>query len=593
MREWSSLPEALEAAALGSGAVIFRDGAGNERALTYPQVLQRAQAVAGSLKARGVGHGDRVALLIPEPEPFLLTFLGASVAGMVPVPIYPPHDLRRLSSYLEHTKRIVRVAQPRVVVTTSAIRRLLGTLHAELPELRAILVVDELDGPAESLVARPKMDAPAFIQFTSGSTSTPRGVVLSHANLAANVRALGGPSGIGVGQGDIGVSWLPLFHDMGLIGMALASIYHGVTTVIMPPMVFLRRPAEWLRAISDHRGTISFAPNFAYAYCVRRVSDKALEGVDLSSWRVAGCGAEPIHAATLRAFAARFAKYGFRETALLPCYGMAEHTLAVTFPRPGSPLGVDTVIAGELAERGVAVPCSGDRPDAQSFVCCGRAFPEHEVRIVDEAGQAVPERVVGEIVLSGPSVMHGYVEDAARPSAVPRDGWLHSGDLGYLVDSMLYVCGRKKDMIVLAGRNHYPQDIEWAVSEIEGVRRGGVVAFGCDGFQSIRARIVIVAETKGSVDPTVLRHKLRQVIMASLGLRVDEVVLVPAGTLPKTSSGKLQRARAKARFEAGTLVRQRDSRLGLLRRLMASQWSYLKTAVRARVHRRGGVPSPM
>jgi fatty-acyl-CoA synthase len=591
MRHWSSLPEALERAAQGDGAFTFREGPGKERTRTYGQILRRARSVAGALAERGVGPGDRVAILVPEPEPFLLAFLGASVGGMVPVPIYPPQDLRRLTAYLEHTTRILRVAEPRAVITTAAIRRLLGTLNVALPGLRGIYVVDELDGPARP-VDHPKLSDPVFIQFTSGSTSMPRGVVLSHANLAANVEALGGPHGIGVGSGDVGVSWLPLFHDMGLIGMALASIVHGVSTVILPPMVFLRRPVEWLRAISEHRGTISFAPNFAYAYCTRRVRDEQLGGVDLSSWRVAGCGAEPVHAATLRAFAARFASHGFRETALLPCYGMAEHTLAVTFPRPGAALAVDTVRGAELAERGVAVPCEPGRLGAKSFVSCGRAFPEHELRIVDDAGRPVSERVVGEILLSGPSVMSGYAGDAERSREALRGGWLYTGDLGYLVGSALHVCGRKKDLIILGGRNHYPQDLEWVASEVEGVRRGSVVAFGDDGFQSARERVVLLAETKGSEDPVGLQRRIRQAVMSSLGLRVDEVVLVPAGTLPKTSSGKLQRARAKARYEAGTLIRQRDSRLALFRRLLVSQWSYLRVALRGlRERRRGGAAS--
>jgi fatty-acyl-CoA synthase len=587
-----TLPEALEAAATRGGGFTFREERGRERVRPYAEVLSASLTIAGALRDRGLSRGDRVAIIVPDPEPFLLSFLGTSVGGFVPVPLYPPLEIRKLTAYLEHARRIFAAAAPALVITTPAIRRLLGTLRASVPSLRAIVAVEELEGPALAGIERPSLDDPCFVQFTSGSTSAPKGVVLTHGNLGANIDAFGGPDGIAATREDVGVSWLPLFHDMGLIGMAIGSIFHEVSTVVMPPLLFLRRPSEWLRAISEHEGSISFAPNFAYAYCVRRVRDHDLEGVDLSSWRIAGCGAEPIQSSTLRAFAERFAAHGFRETAFLPCYGMAEHTLAVTFPKPGARLAVDTVHGPALAERGEAVPCDAARAGAMSFVCCGKPFPKHDIRIVDASGRALGDRLVGEIVARGPSVMRGYEAQPKLTADALEDGWLHTGDLGYSVDGSLFVCGRKKDMIVVAGKNYYPQDLEWAVSDVDGVRRGSVIAFGTSPFAGTREEVVVVAETKATATEEELTRRIRQAVLAAVGLRVDEVVVVPAGTLPKTSSGKPQRARTKARYEEGTLLRRPDGRVTLLSRLVASQWGYLKVALRQRMARgRGASPA--
>jgi fatty-acyl-CoA synthase len=579
-----TLPEALESAARTGGGLTYREEHGKERFQPYAEVLVAALRIAGSLAERGLRRGDRVALILPHPESFLSTFLGVSAGGYVPVPLYPPADLRKLDAYLPHTRHILTAAAAKAVITTAPIRRLLGTVRAETPGLRGIFLDEDLDGPARSGIERVSLSDTVLLQFTSGSTSTPKGVVLTHENLDANVSALGGPQGIAATSADIGVSWLPLFHDMGLIGMALGSVYFGVSTTLMSPMVFLRRPASWLQAISERRGTISFAPNFAYSFCTRRVKDAELEGLDLSSWRVAGCGAEPIHPAVLEAFTRRFAAAGFRETAWLPCYGMAEHTLAVTFPERGTPLRVDTVDAFDLALRNVAVPVSRSSERAISFVCCGRPFPQHAVRVVDEEDRPVEGRTVGEIVLAGPSVMKGYEGLPELTQEALRGGFLHTGDLGYLVDGELYVCGRKKDMIIVNGRNYYPQDVEWAVGDLPGLRRGSVVAFGTNAFRG-GERLVVVVEAKAAVVVEEVSREIRRRVLTRVGLRVHEVVVAPPGTISKTSSGKPQRFRTKAKYEDGSLLEEAGRGGGLLGHLVTSQWGHLRAAFREHILR--------
>jgi fatty-acyl-CoA synthase len=326
-------------------------------------------------------------------------------------------------------------------------------------------------------------------------------------------------------------------------------LYTGRTCVLLPPESFVRRPAEWLRAITRHRATVSFAPNFAYDLCVRRVKD--LSGLDLSSWRVAGCGAEPIHPPTLAAFAEKFGPVGFRDTSFLPCYGLAEHVLAATFPPRGRRPRIEVVSADALTAERVAVPHDGQGPPV-SLVSCGSPLPGHRLQIVGEDGRSVKERHVGEILLAGPSVMLGYYKQDALTAQTIRDGWLRTGDLGYLSGGELFVCGRAKDIIIVNGRKYHPQDLEWAVDALAGVRRGRVVAFGATDFGQAD-RVVIVVEPSGTVSSEVLVETIRREIRDLFGLYVADVAVVRSGTVARTTSGKVQRAATKARYESGEL----------------------------------------
>ena len=543
-----TLPEALAQGARADAGYCFGSGDG-ERRRSYAELQQASLRTAGALRAAGLRRGDLVGLVLPDAEQFLTTLFGASIAGITPASIYPPSTTSDLPRYLELTVSILRASRARAVVTSRALAPWFEDARRLCPELSFVLSAESFDGPALEPDRLPALGDIAFVQFTSGSTSSPKGVALTHANVSANIDAFLGPSAVAASAGDLGVSWLPLNHDMGLVGMALGALYTKRTCVLLPPETFVRRPVEWLRAITRHRATVSFAPNFAYDLCVRRVKD--LTGLDLSSWRVAGCGAEPIHPPTLAAFAEKFGPAGFRDTSFLPCYGLAEHVLAATFPPRGRRPRTEIVSADELTGERVAVPHDGTGTSL-ALVSCGSALPGHRLQIVGEDGRAVDERHVGEILLAGPSVMLGYYGQDALTAQTIRDGWLHTGDLGYLSGGELFVCGRAKDLIIVNGRKYHPQDLEWAVDALGGVRRGRVVAFGATE-RGHADRVVIVVEPSGTVPADVLTVTIRREISDLFGLYVDDVALVRSGTVGRTTSGKVQRAATKARYEQGGL----------------------------------------
>jgi len=469
-----TLPDALADAARGAAGYCFVSG-DVETWRSYAEMHERALGVACRLLEAGLRRGDLVAIAVADAEGFLTALFGASIAGLIPASIYPPAAPDDPARDMALTVGILQASVARGVITSSALVPSFDAVRSECPSLEVVLSRDELDGPPADPPARPSAGDIAFVQFTSGSTSAPKGVTLSHANVSANVGAFSGPSGVGTRDGDVAVSWLPLNHDMGLVGMALGAMYSTCPCVLLQPHAFVRRPAEWLRAITRHRGTISFAPNFAFDLCVRRVKD--VGDLDLSSWRIAGCGAEPVYPPTLAAFAEKFGPAGFRETSYLPCYGLAEHVLAATFPPRGRRPRIDTVAAMDLTDRRVATQHQGDGASV-SLVSCGSPLPGHQLRIVSDDGRSLEERRVGEIVLAGPSVMLSYYRQDDLTAQAVRDGWLHTGDLGYLSGGELFVCGRTKDLIIVHGRKYHPQDLEWAVEGLAGMRRGRVVAFG-------------------------------------------------------------------------------------------------------------------
>jgi fatty-acyl-CoA synthase len=417
-------------------------------------------------------------------------------------------------------------------------------------------------------------DDVAFLQFTSGSTSRPKGVVVTHGNLAANASAFM-LEGISADPAfDKGVSWLPLFHDMGLIGFVVGPIFTNIPCVFLPTASFVRAPRLWLDKIHEHRGTITYAPNFAYALVAKRLKDKDVDGLDLSTLRVAGCGAEPIQAKALRDFAARLAPAKFDPRAFVPSYGMAEATLAITFVPYWDGLRTDAVDARELT-RGHAVPPAGLAEPPIELVDCGVPFAGHEIAIVDDAGRRVAPRTVGQIVFRGPSMSRGYFEEpkltaeAFKPLAgEPDDGrgsWLHTGDLGYLVDGHLFVCGRVKDVIIIRGRNYYPSDIEWAISALPNVRRGNVVAFGVFADSQGRVTADVLGEEQlvvccegAAADAEAIRTSASACVAAQFGLTPHEIVVAPLASLPRTSSGKPQRSKTREMYLAGTLARARS-----------------------------------
>lgn len=520
-----------------------------ERYYGYDELEQEAKRRAAHLAAQGTRKGDRIALVIGEPHEFVLTFLGAAVAGAVPVPIFPRASFKKVDAYVDVLRHIISSSGAKRVFCQESNRELVEKVALEGVELANVETAFEGQAPAfEAPTITP--DDLCFLQFTSGSTSKPKGVMVTHANLVANAQAFLGPAGLDRKDDDKGVSWLPLFHDMGLIGFVLGTLICDIPVVLLPTETFARSPMIWLQTIHKHRGTITFAPNFAFQLVAKRAKERDLRELDLSGVRVAGCGAEPIRAQTLVEFAEKFAPTGFPKTALLPSYGMAEATLAITFHPLGTELVIDRVDADALAT-GEARPATSDSAKVMELVGNGKGFPEHEVAIVDETATPLPERRVGEVVTRGPSVTAGYFENQEATAGSWKNGWLHTGDLGYFADGHLFICGRAKDLIIIRGANYYPQDIEWSVGEMEGVRRGNVFAFSVmrDGSEEL-----VVAAECVSGDAARLQDEIATAVTSEFGLKPAEVVMVPVGTLPKTSSGKAQRSKTKSLYESGELA---------------------------------------
>ena len=570
----------------------------SEASFSYTALERASARYGGAMQALGLTKGDRVALILPAAEDFILCFFGAMRAGIIPVPIYPPLGLGQLQGYLDNTRHIVAKSGARALITTAQIKRLLGTVQSAAPSLEQVVAVE---GIRESMeVLKPVSltgDDIAFLQFTSGSTSRPKGVSLTHANLMANVRCIT-YEGLKMSDDDVGVSWLPLFHDMGLIGFVLSPIVNRTPVVFLPPLLFLKRPVAWLQAMTRHKGTISFGPNFAYALCVKRIRERDLEGIDLSAWRVAGCGAEPIRPETLETFSETFAKVGFRKEAMLPSYGMAESSLAISFTELFEGLKTLSVDAESLWGENVAKIVPENDPGSVRLVSCGPKFDGHDIGVFapDDAESKSPlaEDRVGELRLKGPSVMKGYWEDTERTREAFAGGWLKTGDLGLVHEGHVYICGRSKEVIIVNGRNYYPQDIEWEASRIDGVRKGNVIAFGArDKVERDRERVVCAFEVQDApkgLDPKELAAKhaplaaaVRKAVLDGMQLSLDDVVPLAPGVLPKTSSGKLQRAKTRELYESGELLGRKSARdqdrVSALKEAAKSQLSYFKLAV--------------
>ncbi|MBH3339929.1 non-ribosomal peptide synthetase [Pseudomonas mendocina] len=522
--------------------------------LNYAELDQRARAIAAALQAR-TEPGDRAVLLFPSGPDYVAAFFGCLYAGVIAVPAYPPESARR-----HHQQRLLSIiddAEPRLILTTADLREPLAQLHDALPATGVphLLCVDELDAAIAADWREPLLSGEhiAFLQYTSGSTALPKGVQVSHGNLVANEVLI--RRGFGIGEDDVIVSWLPLYHDMGLIGGLLQPIFSGIPCVLMSPQYFLARPLRWLEAVSRYGGTISGGPDFAYRLCSERVAESALANLDLSRWRVAYSGSEPIRQDSLQHFAEKFAASRFQASSFFACYGLAEATLFVTGGQRGQGIGALTVDGQALARNQIA---SGTD---SVLMCCGRSQPEHAVSIVDAAsGEVLEDDRVGEIWAAGPSIAHGYWRnpEATAKTFVERAGrtWLRTGDLGFVRGGELYVTGRLKDMLIVRGHNLYPQDIERTVeTEVAAVRKGRVAAFAVkvDGEEGIGIAAEIGRGVQKSVPAGELIDSIRQAVAEAYQQAPQVVVLLNPGALPKTSSGKLQRSACRLRLEDGSL----------------------------------------
>ena len=545
--------------------------------LTFGELHAAAQRLAEELVRRAVPVGGRVALMLPTSRAFFISYAGILLAGAVPVPIYPPFRADRIEEYAARQSAILNNAEVCMLLTFrqgEAVAKLLRPRVRSLKEVadaeRLIEAADKAPPPAPGARSahitgtrvRKGSDL-AMLQYTSGSTGDPKGVMLTHANMLANIRAVG--QAVQVGPGDVAVTWLPLYHDMGLIGAWLTPLHFGLPVAVMSPLAFLTRPEKWLQAFHKHRGTIAAAPNFAYELCLRKVADKDIQGVDLSSWRAALNGAEPVNPETLERFGERFAKYGFRREAQLPVYGLAEATLGVTIPPLNRGPGIDRVERETFTAQGRAVPAGEEDETAISFVSSGKSLPGHEVRIVDSRGNEVPDRTEGFLWFRGPSATSGYFRNAKATEAllpqgpVASDGgfhWVNSGDKAYRAEGEIYVTGRVKDIIIKGGRNLYPHEVEELTTRAEGIRKGCVVAFGLSDEASGTEKLVVVAETRerDAARRSLIAAKVTEQVSQGLGLPPDRVELIPPGSIPKTSSGKLRREETKQLYLAGTLA---------------------------------------
>ncbi len=473
----------------------------------------------------------------------------------MPVPIYPPATLSRLEEHLHRQAGILRNAGARILITVPEGRRVAALLKTQVESLTAVETVSRLSprGAARNPLPVTRAASTALIQYTSGSTGDPKGVALSHANLLANIRALG--HAMGASSGDTLVSWLPLYHDMGLIAAWLGCLYFAAPFYVTSPLSFLARPESWLWAIHRFRATLSAAPNFAFERCVSKIDDSRLQGLDLSSLRFVANGAEPVSVRTLRRFIERFGRYGFRPGAMAPVYGLAENSVALTLPPPGRPPIIDRVDRESLTGRGIAASAEAGDPQPLEIVSCGPPIPGHEIRIVDNVGLELGDRREGRLEFRGPSATSGYFRNEARTRELLHGGWLDSGDRAYMADGEVYLTGRTKDIVIRAGRHIYPQEIEEAVAGIPDIRRAGVAMFGVADRASGTERVVVLAETAES-DPAAraaLETRAQQVASDIAGAPPDEIVLVPPRTVPRTSSGKIRRSAAKELYETGSI----------------------------------------
>jgi acyl carrier protein len=532
---------------------LYRDeGPGD--VIHYRQLRGSALKLAAGLQALGLRAGEPVSIMLPSGADYFYSFFGILMAGGIPVPVYPPARPAQLEDHLRRHARILDNCRAPVLITVPEARRVARLLRAQTPSLRHIVGVAELmDSAGTPDLPRVKLGDTAFIQYTSGSTGEPKGVVLSHANLLANIRAMG--QAVRASAEDVFVSWLPLYHDMGLIGAWLGSLYYATRFVVMPPLHFLARPGRWLRAIHRCRGTLSAAPNFGYEYCLRRVDAEDLQGLDLSCWRAAFNGAEAVSPDTLAQFAARFADCGFHAEALMPVYGLAESSVGLTFPPLNRGPRIDRIVRDTFMQSGQARPAEQENHNALRFVSSGAPLPGHQVRVVDPAGHELPERREGRLEFRGPSSTSGYYRNPEKTRALFRDSWLDSGDLAYIAAGELYITGRNKDIIIRAGRNIYPDELELAVGQLTGVRTGRVAVFGTLDSRTSTERLVVLAETRSTdrAERERLRSRINSLSTDLVGAPPDDVVLAPPGTVLKTSSGKIRRAASRERFERGDI----------------------------------------
>ena len=548
---FSCLSEALDYAAAGVTGCNFYDAKGRLSAVVpYSELQQQARLAAQRLLSLDLKRGDHIALVADTHQDFIVLFFACQYVGLVPFAMPIPLNLGSHSVYVQQLKGLLTSGRAKVAIAHKEFISFLEEAAADNEHLEWIGTPEQLaDIPPSGRSMEPsRPEDPAYLQFTSGSTRSPQGVIITGKAVMSNLQGIT-RNGLKVHNGDRCASWLPFYHDMGLVGFVLGPIASQLSVDYLRTRDFAIRPLQWLRLISRNRCTIAFSPPFGYELCSRRIRSADLQQLDLSCWRIAGIGAEMLRSSTFQAFARTMAETGFDSNAFLPCYGLAEASLAATFSELDRGLDVMSVDALTMAERGIAVRVQADNRKVNEIVNCGSALPEHEIRIVDNDGELQPDLRVGRVLVKGPSLMSGYLDDPeATDRVILENGWLDTGDLGYMYRDNLYLTGRRKDIIIVNGRNIRAQDLEEIAEEMDEIRMGESSAFDIETDDG-RQVVVLVVEcrlTEGTARQTLIKH-LQRKVYEGFGIYCY-VDLVAPHTLPRTSSGKLSRVAARKGF---------------------------------------------
>ena len=549
---FASLPEALDYAARGQTGYSFYNLRGEvSHSLPYAELRDQARALANRLAAH-FERGDRLAIVAETSPEFMITFYACQYAGMVPAPMPMPVNLGGKDGYINQIHQMITGAGAAAAIGPAQLTEFLKEAAKDTPSVRVFDFAGLAALPDNGVEARPfGADELCYIQYSSGSTSAPKGVIGTQNSVTNNLSSIT-QHGMSLGAGDRASSWLPLYHDMGLIGFVLAPMVAQMSVDFLATSDFVRRPLLWLRIMTEQNSTITYSPSFGYELAAKRSARAEPGAINLEKLRVAGIGGDMVRPEALNAFSDAFESFGFDRNAFAPSYGMAEATLAISFPELGAPIIVDEVDMRHYTRSGIAQPASAltSQEHKRGFVLCGRALPGHAIEVRDDEGAAAGERTVGRVFIKGPSLTPGYYSDPEASAAMYHDVWLDTGDMGYILDGQIVITGRAKDLIIINGRNIWPQDIEWAVEKVEGVRNGGVAAFSVDDGRG--ERIVVVAERRGMDAEALaaLKREIANVIQNAAGAPA-EIVLARPHSMVMTSSGKLSRAKVKQKYLDG------------------------------------------
>ena len=560
--DFSGLAEALDYAAKGETGANFYDGRGRlYAALPYSEMRERARSVARRIIGLGLKRGDRVALVAETTPDFVVFFFACQYAGVIPVPLTAAVTLGSHNAYVRQLHGFLTNCDASILIAPPG--------YEEYLDEASEGVKLEFCGTPEAFAELPEADVElqplsgketAYIQYTSGSTRFPRGVMITEEAVLNNLKGIA-VDGAEIRPGDCFFSWLPFYHDMGLIGLVLTPVACQISVDYLGTREFAMRPRLWLELMTRTKASVSFSPPFGYELCARRLRSGDAENYDLSNWRIAGVGAEMIRPEILHMFGEALEPSGFDEKAFLPCYGMAECSLAISFDPLGTPITVDEIDNEHLSNTGEAVPVTTPEQKARSraFVVCGAPLPEYEVEIRAEDGTPMPDRRTGTIFVRGPSVMSGYYnEPEITAQTLSQDGWLNTGDIGYRIGKELIITGRKKDLIIINGRNIWPQDLEYLAEQQPEVRTGDALAFSAPGAGGEETTVLVVqCRLRDTERRSQLVERLQQLVREELGIDC-KVELVPAHTLPRTSSGKLSRSKARQNY-----IESRGEQFGL------------------------------